>query len=186
MPQAIILAGGFSKRTGINKLSLLFKGIPLIHHVIDVFLPYTDKIIVVSGHYHEELVSLLRKYDRVEIVRNLDYPKGMFSSVLKGVAQTDDDFFITPGDYPLISSKTIEQLLSSNALIAVPVFNGRRGHPILIRKQLKEELLKEPIESNLKVFRDRHHPVSIEVEDEGILIDVDTLSDYNDLTERKE
>ncbi len=186
MTQAVILAGGYSKRTGINKMSLMYQGIPLIHHLIDAFLPVTDKIIVVSGHYHDELKSILRKYDTVEIVQNFDYPKGMFSSVQRGVLETTEDFFITPGDYPLIKTETIKALLTSNGKIAVPVFEGRRGHPILIRKELKEALIHEAPESNLKAFRDRFDPEYIEVFDSGILQDIDTVADYEDLVGRKE
>ncbi|MBU0996534.1 MAG: nucleotidyltransferase family protein [Firmicutes bacterium] len=186
MTQAVILAGGYSKRTGINKMSLIYQGIPLIHHVIEAFLPVTENIIVVSGHYHEELKSILRKYGTVQIVQNFDYPNGMFSSVQRGVQETSEDFFVTPGDYPLIKTETIQKMLEAKGPIVVPVFEGRKGHPILFRKELKQPLLEEEPNSNLKVFRDRYTPEYIQVNDPGILKDIDTIADYEDLIEGKE
>jgi molybdenum cofactor cytidylyltransferase len=105
----------------------------------------------------------------------------MFSSVKKGVSCIKNDFFLIPGDYPLVKKQTIDKLIASSGEIRVPIYNGRKGHPIFIEKELIQELLEEPITSNLKVFRDRHTVNYVEVDDKGILLDVDYEEDLKNL-----
>lgn len=182
----IILAGGMSKRFKKNKLATLYKGKPLIYYVIQSFLPYSDNVTLVTGHYNLVYLQDYITDERIRIVDNKNYKLGMFSSVKTGVSVTRNDFFLIPGDYPLVSQKTIEKLLSESGEIRVPIYKGRKGHPIFISQSLIKPLLNEPIESNLKVFRDRHDVNYISVDDEGILLDVDTLYDLQQLEERNE
>ncbi len=178
MIDGVILAGGYSSRLKKNKMTLIFDDLPIICNVIEAMKQYCDKIIVVTGHYHDEIERVVKKYEVVNVVRNTNYNLGMFSSVKAGVKDINNDFFLTPGDYPLIKASTYKKLLDSKGMIRVPIYNGRKGHPILISKELIDPLLKEPVESNLKVFRDRYKVNYIEVDDKGVLIDVDTMEDY--------
>jgi molybdenum cofactor cytidylyltransferase len=68
----------------------------------------------------------------------------------------------------------------------VPTYNGRKGHPIVIKQRLIQPLLEEDIGSNLKVFRDRYEVAYIPVEDEGILLDIDTIDDYHHILRKAE
>ena len=181
MAQGIILAGGYSSRIGQNKMGLLYQDIPLIHHCIRTMMPFVTEIFVVTGHYHQEISQLISHMQNVTIIYNECYPHGMFSSVLAGVRHVNADFFILPGDYPIIKPKTYQLLLSSKKQIAVPNYQNKRGHPLFLKKELIIELLKEPMESNLKCFRDRYEIDDIETDDPGILFDIDTLKDHNDL-----
>ncbi len=178
MVDGIILAGGYSSRIKKNKMMLLYDDLPIICNVIESMKNYCHKIVVVTGHYHDEIVKVVSKYEQVTVKRNSNYNLGMFSSVITGVKEINNDFFLTPGDYPLIQKETFRQLLSEDGIIRVPTFKGRKGHPIFITKELIKPLLKEPINSNLKVFRDRYDVNYIETTDEGVLIDVDTMEDY--------
>ena len=110
----------------------------------------------------------------------------MFSSVKAGVSITENDFFLIPGDYPLVKPETIRKLLAETGIIKVPIYKGRKGHPIYISNELISSLNDEPIDSNLKTFRDRHDVTYIDVDDEGILLDIDTAVDYKQLKERNE
>jgi molybdenum cofactor cytidylyltransferase len=96
------------------------------------------------------------------------------------------DFFLIPGDYPLVKKETYEALSKSKADMAVPVHEGRKGHPVLIKKELIVKISDEPVESNLKVFRDRQYVEYIEVDDEGILMDVDTMDDLLKIRKKAE
>ncbi len=178
MIEGIILAGGYSKRMKRNKMTLLYNDIPIICNVIESLKDYCDKIVIVTGYYHDEIVKVVSQYDQVIVKRNLNYDKGMFSSVILGVETIKSDFFLIPGDYPLIQKTTFEALLKADGGIRVPTFNGYKGHPIFIEQALIAPLLNEPIDSNLKVFRDRYSVNYIAIEDEGVLIDVDTMEDY--------
>ena len=105
----------------------------------------------------------------------------------KVVKEIDDDFFITPGDYPLIMKSTYEKILNAKGILRVPTFNNRRGHPLFISKELIGDLLCESDDSNLKEFRNKYVITNVETNDSGILKDIDTVNDYIKLkTERKE
>jgi len=184
--EGIILAGGYSSRLERNKMTLLYNNKPIICNVIDSMKVHCDKIIVVTGHYHDEIVKAVEKYNQVIVVKNEEYHLGMFSSVKTGVKEVKNDFFLTPGDYPLIKSKTYKKLIEETGVIRVPTFNKRKGHPIFISKSLIDSLKKEHIDSNLKIFRDRHIVNYVETDDKGILIDVDTIEDYEYLKGIKE
>ena len=185
MIDGIILAGGYSSRIKKNKMVLLYNELPIICNVIESMKDFCNKIVIVTGHYHDEIVQVVSKYEQVIVIRNVNYDLGMFSSVITGVKEINNDFFLTPGDYPLIQKETFRSLLNASGEIRVPIFNNRKGHPILIKKELIDPLLNEPVDSNLKVFRDRYTVNYIETTDEGVLIDVDTMEDYLLIKETK-
>ncbi len=184
MAQGIILAGGYSSRIGQNKMSLIYQGMPLIHHAIQTMSPFVTEIFVITGHYHDELMQLLSGIKNIHLIYNENYPYGMFSSVKKGAMHVYEDFFILPGDYPIVKPSTYEALLNTSSPIAVPVYQGKRGHPIFLRKALIKPLIEEPLDSNLKIFRNRYEIQDISVDDEGILIDIDTINDHEQLIKR--
>ena len=187
MAMGIILAGGYSSRAESNKMVLKYKNIEIIRHVIVSMQDYCSKIIVVTGHYHEDTLKVVKDFEKVKVVRNVNYNQGMFNSVKVGVKEIDDDFFITPGDYPLIMKSTYEKILNAKGILRVPTFNNRRGHPLFISKELIGDLLCESDDSNLKVFRNKYVITNVETNDSGILKDIDTVNDYIKLkTERKE
>lgn len=181
MLYGIILAGGYSSRMKTNKALLLVKDKPLILYAIESMRPFVDKIIVVSGRYHQEINETLSNQKGVEVVYNPDYEKGMFSSVLAGVKHVDDDFFISPVDCPFVEKATFVALLGGSKDIRFPRYKGKDGHPLFIKKNLIKELLNTPVESNLKEFRNSHDYEVIEVNDKNILVDIDTMSDYQNI-----
>lgn len=179
MAQGIILAGGNSSRMKINKLLLDINGEPLVFHTVKSLLPFVNKIIVVSGTYHNELKGALKIFDNVEIIFNENHQQGMFSSLQKGLTLIDDDFFVLPGDCPFVFSSTMKALLCGNGLIRVPSYHGENGHPIFFDKSLIKPLLSEDaLSTNLKAFRDKCGYQSILVNDKNILNDIDTPLDY--------
>lgn len=182
MAVGVILAGGYSRRMGRNKMVLDHGGKPLIAHCIETMRPFVDSIIVVSGRYHDAIADVLQTFPDVRVIHNPEYPKGMFSSVKAGLQVVDDDVFLIPGDMPLVKPSTYLALLDhADSLMAVPAYEGRRGHPIYIRHNLINDLLNESDASNLKRFRDSVGFTTVPVDDKGVLIDIDTLKDYNNL-----
>lgn len=181
MIDTIILAGGMSRRFKKNKLATLYNGKPLIYHTIKTFLEFSDVVTLVTGHYNLDYLKEYIDDSRIRIVHNKDYKLGMFSSVKAGVSKTENDFFLIPGDYPLVKPETIRKLLMNMGVIKVPLYKGRKGHPIFISKELILPINNEPITSNLKTFRDRYKVNYIEVDDEGVLLDVDYFEDLKQL-----
>ncbi|HOH68644.1 MAG TPA: NTP transferase domain-containing protein [Bacilli bacterium] len=181
MTQGIILAAGYSSRAETNKMLLVYKGKFLLAHAVEGMMPFVDEVIVVTGHFHETIKEALKPYDKVTIVYNGDYAQGMFSSVQAGVRKTNGDFFILPGDCPFVTADTYRKMLAGSKEIRVPAYRGQTGHPLFLKHSLRDELLNEPVTSNLKVFRNRHDYEIIKTENLQILMDIDTLHDYQNL-----
>ena len=177
--EGIVLAAGFSSSAGTYKMAWLLEGKPLIHHTIDSMASFCSRIIVVGGHNIERLMELTRCYVKVQVVFNENYSSGMFTSVKEGIKHLKDDkFFLIPGDCPLVKRETFRQLLHARGDIVIPKYRGRKGHPVLMESSLKEEILREPDDSNLRDFIRRKGYETIEVEDRGILVDIDTWEDF--------
>ena len=185
MAQGIILAGGFSSRTNNNKMRLSIDGKPLIIHTIESMKPFVNKIFLVTGHYDSDIRSIVHEDEKLIIVYNKDYEKGMFSSVLCGVKNVTEDFFIIPGDIPFINASTYNALLKGTKPVRFPTYQGKEGHPLFISIELKGKLLKEPIDSNLKKFRDEQDKEIIQVDDKYILKDIDTIKEYETLLDER-
>ena len=180
----IVLAGGSSTRAKVNKLLLEVDRKPLICHTINTISPFVDKVIVVTGKFHNELSEVITD---CEIVFNSQHELGMFSSVLTGIKKAlGNDVLIIPGDITNVSGETVKAIIGGTKPIRIPSFNGKTGHPVYIAKEYVELLSKEPINSKLCVFIAKYNDNTeiIEVNDSFINFDIDTLDDYNKL--RKE
>jgi len=164
-----------------NKMLLQYDGQPIIYHTIMSMKSVCDKIIIVTGHYDENYLEILPKNLGISIIYNNNYENGMFSSVQKGVENLDGDCFIIPGDYPLIKRDTYYEAIRQKGEIRVPIYKGKKGHPIFLEKAVVKKLQLEPKESNLKAFRNKYQVTYFEVDNEGILFDIDNIEDYQQL-----
>ena len=183
MVEAIVLAGGESSRMRKNKMLLPMNGRPLIMSTIQSLYPFVNKVIVVTGKYHDDIIDLVKDDKKITCVRNHNYALGMFESIKVGVQLTKEDFFIIPGDLPKINPSTYKRVLESDSLVRVAAYNGKKGHPIFIDKSLKSELLSSNL-PHLKAFRDQYEYSVIDVNDSGVLEDIDTADDYQTLLKR--
>ena len=181
--EGIILAAGFSRRAGVWKMALPIKGRTVIERAIMGMYPVVNRIIVVGGYNFKNLLKIIEKYEKVFPVYNENFPLGMFTSVQKGVEKVSGDrFFILPGDIPLVKPSTYKYMLEQEGDIIVPVYEGRKGHPVLFSYAMKELLLDEERGSNLKAFINRMGFKKVIVDDPFIRMDIDTLEDYWNLT----
>jgi len=181
MCDAVVLAGGYSSRTYMNKLELPINGEPILHIVVMTLQQCCNNIVVIGGHYYKEVALMLKDMEGVRVVYNPNYHEGMFSSVLTGVAYMTQDFILIPGDYPFIQASTYKSVMDTEGELVVPTYKDRKGHPIFIRQHLIHPLLMESPLSNLKKFRDRYQVTYLPVEDEGILMDIDTIEAYESM-----
>jgi len=176
----VILAAGYSSRANAFKMELKIDEKAILLRCIESLYDECNKIIVVSGYKHEKIEKLVQNYSKVKVVYNEDFHKGMFSSVKKGIQNvTAERFLLTPGDYPLISKYIVKKLLKEENEIVIPSFNKKGGHPILLKSNLIKEILIEPEDSNLKIYLNKKQRSYLDIDDEGILLDVDTMEDYN-------
>jgi molybdenum cofactor cytidylyltransferase len=190
---AIVLAGGFSRRMGRFKPLLPLGDRRTIERVVDLFREAGIlKIIVVVGHRGADIRRAVAS-PNVVWVENPDYAEGMFTSVLAGVRALPEDcraFFIHPADIPLVRWQTAKRLSAAleepSASVIYPTFNGRRGHPTLIRACLAPQILEWPGTGGLRSLLQRYEAQSLElpVADEAVLLDLDTAEDYSRMLAR--
>ncbi|MBN2695960.1 MAG: NTP transferase domain-containing protein [Bacilli bacterium] len=181
MSEGIVLAGGYSSRVKQNKMMLDFNGRPLIWHTVNSMKSVCTRVIIVTGHYHQEIAQYFRDYPEIEIIHNPEYAKGMFTSVKTGVNVVKTDFFLIPGDYPLVRLSTYKLMKDSPGTVKVATFKGRRGHPIWFDDSAISVILNEPDDSNLKEVRNRFLVTYVETDDCGVIKDIDTYEDYLNL-----
>jgi molybdenum cofactor cytidylyltransferase len=183
--EGVVLAAGYSSRAGAFKPELDLGGKTVIERCVDGLAGVCSRIVVVGGYQIEKIRAILKDYPQVEVVYNRDYAAGMFSSVKAGALQVRGErFFITPGDYPLINPAVCQKLLAVDHAIVIPAFGGRKGHPVLMAGSLAQELRRAADADNLRDFIRRKGFQILEVEDEGILMDLDTPEDYQRILER--
>ncbi|WP_195979869.1 nucleotidyltransferase family protein [Clostridium butyricum] len=185
---AVILAGGYSTRAHGFKMEFDIEGKTILQRCIEGFYDSCRKIIVVTGFKYEKIEKLVKDYEKVVTVYNDNYPKGMFTSIKKGISQVESEkFFLTPGDYPLINKKVIEEILTKsikeenkNKEVIIPSFYGKGGHPILADSSIVQDILVKSDDYNLREFLKNRKVAYKIIEDKSIILDVDTAQDYNE------
>jgi len=184
---AIVLAAGKSERMGTPKALLPLRGTTFIENILEVISRSpVEHTIVVVGHHREEIEPHIPAAAR--IVFNPDYEKGMVTSIQAGIRSlplgiTGALLFLV--DHPLVDSESIELLVANAApdRIVVPVFEGRRGHPVFFGAQVLEEVLALGTSegANIVVRRDPSRILQVSVNSPGVLMDVDTPEDFRKL-----
>ena len=176
----IVPAAGRSERMGAWKPVLPFGASTIIATVVRNALAACGRVVLVTGYRSAELAALFREEPRVTVVENPEWELGMFSSVRRGAASAGTPrYFVTPGDMPWIAPPVYEALLACrNADVVFPVFDGRRGHPVLFSRRVREAVLAaDPATARMRDIADRFPVTELAWEDDSILRDVDTMED---------
>ena len=151
MITAILLAAGQSKRLkDENKLTKLFKGKPLINHILfSLIKSKVNKIIIVLGFEHLKIKTKLLKSKKINFVINKNYKKGMSSSIktgLKKLPKNNKGFLIVLGDMPNITKTIINKIClsitKSDKEIILPKFKNRIGNPIGFKHSMIKSIYK--------------------------------------------
>lgn len=184
---AIILAAGESKRMGEPKMLLPFGGKTIIEAVAEsVVSSEVEGSLVVLGAEKQRIEEKIRDYG-IKSVFNPDFQSGMLSSVqcgFKAVPEGTRAVLVVLGDQPRISSSIINQLIEAynktGKGIVLPVFEGERGHPVIIDIKYKEEVGNLSPEIGLRgtVYSHREDILEVEVDTPSILEDIDDETDY--------
>ncbi len=190
---AVLLAAGESRRMGeINKLELLVDGIPLLRRTAEVLLASDlQEIVVVLGHQADTAGAILEGLP-LNFVYNENYLDGQMTSVYQGLlslSQPCDGVMICLSDQPLLQKDDVNALIDafgkrSHGSVLVPTYQGKRGNPVVIDYQQRQEVLNG--ECNLackKLIEDNPELVSgFEMSNNHVVVDLDTPEEYVALT----
>lgn len=196
MISAIVLAAGEGKRMGKTKQLLTWQGKVVLQHVLDhLRRSRVQEIVLVLGHDRERILAELDTQD-VRVIFNPEFSEGMSSSIRKGVAAIHPEakaFFIVLGDQPAVGPEIYDRLTAEfnrrypEKTIFIPTHQERRGHPPLFAVRHGEEILDIRGDVGLRAIIEKHpqEVMTVEVETEAILEDVDTPAQYEKLRNRK-
>jgi molybdenum cofactor cytidylyltransferase len=205
---AIILAAGSSSRmsNGQHKLLLPLGGRPVLLHVIETALSSQAKpIILVLGHQAAQIRSLITvsfNDQDLSIRENPDYREGMSTSLHMGLRaltaitnknnhqasdvpdSTINSTVILLGDQPLLTASIIDTLIATRQTtskpIIVPLYNGKRGNPVLFDARFFPELMEVTGDEGGRsvIMRHPQDVVTVEQGDATASYDIDTWEAY--------
>ena len=187
MISAILLAAGQSKRMGELKQLMPFGQSTIVEQAVDNLLgSAVNEVIVVVGYKAEDVIKTIAAKP-IKLAINPDYEQGMSTSIIAGLNLVHgrvQGVMLVLGDQPLVNSQTINSLIEEfynhEKGIAVPTYQGKRGHPIIFAIKYKEQLLKLKGDmGGRQIIKD--HPddiLEVAVNSESIVADFDTTDDY--------
>lgn len=157
------------------------------HCVESLLASRVAEVIIVTGHRELE-VRLAVGNRPVRFAHNTDYRSGMASSIKCGVQSLSEHtraFVLALVDQPQIGAEEIDRVIEvyekTRAIIVIPTYHGKNGHPILLDVSLKEEILTLDPEQGLRQLVHAHldEVSKVEVSNPAILEDFDVPEDYD-------
>jgi molybdenum cofactor cytidylyltransferase len=190
---AVVLAAGESRRMGTQKLLLPFGEVTVVEAAVRTALDsHVDGVMVVLG---ADAAAVRKKLEGsgIAFAINEDYGRGMLSSVQAGFKALSGDplaAVIMLGDQPFLPAEVVDAVVGTFGAtgkgIVIPVFRGRRGHPVLIDMKYRDEVLGLDPSDGLRQLMHAHPDDirEVEVGDANVLRDMDTPEDYRSTIER--
>ena len=186
-PTIVVPAAGRGRRFAgpLHKLEQPFGGSTVlgstVRHAIETQLP----VVVVTTAALAPLVARQLATRDIVVLADAEAEQGMGHSISVGVAKRSGapGWLVLPGDMPLVRPGTI--LAVAGALEQYPVvyaqYRGRRGHPVGFAAELYSELILLRGDEGARRIMARYPSQGQEVDDPGVLLDVDTASDLEAL-----
>jgi molybdenum cofactor cytidylyltransferase len=186
-PTIVVPAAGKGSRFGgaVHKLGQAFEGSTVlattVRHAVETQLPV---VVVTTAALAPLLAQVLATRD-VVVLTEAEAARGMGATIAAGVAERSGapGWVVLPGDMPLVKPGTI--LAVATALEQHPViyaqYKGRRGHPVAFAGELYSELIQLQGDDGARRVLARYPAHGQEVDDAGVLMDVDTPKDLEAL-----
>lgn len=186
-PAIVVPAAGRGSRFGgpAHKLAQAFEGSTVLgttlRHAIETQLPV---VVVTTAALAPLAASLLATRD-ILVLSEYEATRGMGASIAAGVAERADaaGWIVLPGDMPLVQPGTL--LAVAGALdehaVTYAQYRGRRGHPVGFAAELYSELIQISGDDGARRLVLRYPAHGLEVDDGGVLLDIDTPADLDAL-----
>ncbi len=187
MISVVILAAGESRRMGKPKMLLPWGQTSVLRKVLSTFrCAGVEDLLVVTGGARTQVEALAEGIART--VFNPNYARGeMLSSVQCGLRNLLPDCqasLIALGDQPLVKTSSVKEVIKAYAhnhtSLVTPSYQRKRGHPWLVTARHWPEIMEMRAPLTLRDFLTNHQDeiFYVNVEDPGILLDLDTPGDY--------
>lgn len=190
----VILAAGASSRMGSPKALLDYQGETFVARLVRVLSGTCDPVIVALGYHAEAIRGAIP--EGADVVINPAPERGQLSSLqtaLDMLPPEAEGFAFIPVDSPAVEPATVERLREvfarrdPAALFVIPRHKGKRGHPVFATRAIADELLALPPTGKASDVVHRHVPdtIYVDVEDSGILVDIDDPAAYRQVRESR-
>ena len=175
---AILLAAGRSSRFGAgHKLLAPWRGKPLVAHAVDAIAAAgLPPPIVVLGHDEAAVRNALAGHD-VQFVTAPEWAEGMGRSLAAGIAAVPADWdaaLICLGDMPAVEPGLIAALVATPGELVVPLWDGRRGHPVRWPRAAFTRLLALTGDNGGKAAMADYTVTEVAAPSAACLVDIDT------------
>ena len=187
--RGILLAAGYSKRFGSNKLlqplpaGSPHAGVPIAVAAARNLVEALPESIAVLRPRAQKLGQMLRDAGCNTVVCK-NAAEGMGTSLAAGVRASAeaDGWVLALADMPFLRPETIRVIakaISDGAAIAAPAYRGERGHPVGFARRFLDELSALHGDQGARELLAQHRDLIklYEVEDAGVLRDIDKPSD---------
>ncbi len=190
MISAIVLAAGKSLRMGDeNKMLLPFKDSTILETVLDhLKQSLIDEIIVVINP-DNSTNNIAKDQGKISYVVNEHANQGLTSSIQQGIRTASNNsnaYLICLGDMPTLNTNDYNLLInkylnSKSKVILVPVYNKKRGNPVLFTSHFRDELLQLKSTNGCKpvALYNSRFLSEIDVTNKSYFTDIDTSDDYS-------
>jgi len=184
---AIVLAAGEGRRIGGPKALLRLGEETFLERGLQLFSrPDVARVIGVVGAEADRVVEGTRPPGGTRLVVNDRWGEGMLTSVWAGLDAARDDgadaVLLHPVDHPVVAPETIGQVVAAlreGAFVAVPSWEGRRGHPGGFGPEACRALRAAPLERGAREVLAANAERVVHVPgDPGCRRGVNTLEDY--------
>jgi molybdenum cofactor cytidylyltransferase len=184
----IILAAGASRRMGTPKALLQYRGSTFLDRLIGIFATHCAELVVVLGRDATAIQEGLKGPGTARFMVNAQWELGQLSSLQCGLAALSsfDTIFFTPVDCPAVQPETPAALLAKferGLHFVIPRFDRRHGHPVLFDAGLTAEFLALGSGAAARDIVHRYIASTryVDVDDPGVLRDIDEPADYQAL-----
>lgn len=185
MITAIVLAAGFSKRMGANKLLLPIRNKPMVEHIMEMASTLSFKDVIIVSQ-HQKVLELAKKHHLIA-VKNFCPHLGQSFSMKLGIcaAYKTSHFMFFTGDQPFLVRENIQILIDKFKLekkcVVVPTVNGAYKTPTIFSNELKNELLSVTGDQGGRTIIKKYKNYILEVPmaDSLSFYDIDTKEEYD-------
>ncbi len=191
MIAGVILAAGASSRMGGHPKALLeYHGETFVARLVRVLSAVCDPVIVVLGYHADRIEPVVPP--GAKVVTNPSPEHGQLSSLQTGLAvlpEQAEGFMFVPVDCPAAEPETIASVAAAfrsrdpRIQLVVPQYHGKHGHPVCASREIVREMLALPATAQARDVVHAHiaNTLYVDVDDPGILTDIDNLERYKNL-----